>query len=189
MGMMLQAALLLDEMADVEQFLNKLVTYAYLPQFEGWICPEGIIVHRDGELYLPVNGYLGQDSHLADATKALRVMLGFDDNDPGQLRLVPRYPDSWKSTSVERFPVLTGSTRQLAGYSYQRTDSGQRFSYSFEWPVENLSVRLGPLSSDSVKVTVNGAGVPVVVEKSGDSLWAWVTGLHEKTGEIELCVS
>jgi len=44
---------------------------------------------------MPMNGYAGQDSHLADSVKALRLMLGVDDNRPGELHLVPRYPETW----------------------------------------------------------------------------------------------
>jgi hypothetical protein len=68
-GMMTQAALLLDEMNDAENFINLLVTHCYLPRLEGWTAPEGIILHKSGEYWVPVNGYLGQDSHLADSQK------------------------------------------------------------------------------------------------------------------------
>src|SRR5207244_5046601 len=56
-GMMTQAALLLDEMSDAEQFINMMMTYYYLPRLGGWAAPEGIIVHRTGKYYLPVHGY------------------------------------------------------------------------------------------------------------------------------------
>jgi hypothetical protein len=36
-------------------------------------------------LNLPVNGDMGQDVHLAKATKPLRLMLGFDDDSPENL--------------------------------------------------------------------------------------------------------
>lgn len=107
-GMMAQAALLLDEMGDATRFLEEPLRHAYLPHLSGWACPEGIITHRSGEYYLPVNGYMGQDSHVADATKALRLMLGVDDNDPGHLRLVPRFPVAWTAPADRAVPRADG---------------------------------------------------------------------------------
>jgi hypothetical protein len=187
-GMMTQAALLLDEMADAEQFINKLVSYCYLPNLGGWICPEGIIVHRDKKLYVPVNGYMGQDSHLADATKALRVMMGIDDNDPGHLRLIPRFPLSWTHCSVQRFPMLTGSQRQWGGYTCDRTADRLRFTYTFERSVDRLSVRLGPLPvGKKVKAaTVDGTPVPFRAQHSGDSDWVWIRDLSGTQGTLEV---
>jgi hypothetical protein len=175
-GMMTQAALLLDEMADAEQFINRLVRYCHLPNLGGWICPEGIIVHCDRNLYVPVNGYMGQDSHLADATKALRVMLGIDDNDPGHLRLIPRFPLSWTHCAVQRFPMLTGSRRQSGSYIFERTADSFSFSFDFERPVERLSVRLGPLPAGkkAVAAALNGTILPFEAKHSGDSDWVWI---------------
>jgi hypothetical protein len=187
-GMMTQAALLLDEMADAEQFINRLVRYCYLPNLGGWICPEGIIVHRDRKLYVPVNGYMGQDSHLADATKALRVMMGIDDNNPGHLRLVPRFPSSWTHGAVERFPMLTGSQRQLGGYTFERTAEALRFRFTFARPVACLSVRLGPLPAgkQAVAATLDGVAVPFEAQHSGDSDWVWIRTLAGRQGEISI---
>jgi len=185
-GMMTQAALLLDEMADAEQFINNLVRYCYLPKLGRWICPEGIIVHRDRKLYLPVNGYMGQDSHLADATKALRVMMGIDDNDPRHLRLVPRFPSSWGRCSVQDFPVLTGLRRQRGGYTFERTEDALRFTFALERPVDALSVRLGPLPAGkkAAAASLDGRTVPLAQQRSGDSEWVWIRGMSGQTGTI-----
>ena len=104
-GMMTQAALLLDMMADAERFMEMLLHHCYLPKFGRWICPEGIILHESREYYLPVNAYMGQDSHVADSTKAVRLMLGIDDNKPEHLRFIPRFPSSWTFMAVKDFPV------------------------------------------------------------------------------------
>jgi hypothetical protein len=183
-GMMTQAALLLDEMTDAAHFLDELLTHCYLPRLEGWASPEGIIVHPSGKFYVPVNGYMGQDSHAADSTKALRLMLGIDDNDPQHLRLVPRFPAAWKQLSIAQFPVLTGAQRQHLSYTYQRSDQGQTFQVEFEHPLPNFDVRLGPLPSAAVvsHVSYNQAEVQYELQQSGDSSWIWLCGLSGAAG-------
>ena len=142
-GMMTQAALLLDEMKDAEQFINLMVSHCYLPRLEGWTAPEGIIMHRSGEYWVPVNGYLGQDSHLADSQKALRLMFGIDDNNAEYLRIIPRYPTSWNKMSVSDLPVLTGKKRQKINYTYLREEKMQVFKFGFENPVKKYESEIG----------------------------------------------
>ena len=187
-GMMTQAALLLDEMNDATRFMKVLLTHCYLPEFEGWACPEGIIVHRSGQFYLPVNAYLGQDAHLADATKAVRLMLGIDDNNPEHLRLVPRYPAEWTRMSISRYPVLTGETRQLMEYIYERKFDRQILSFKFERSVEHLSVRFGPLEKDILvtRAYVSGSEVPFEITDSGDGRWVWVRDISGIAGNISI---
>jgi hypothetical protein len=187
-GMMTQAALLLDEMEDARQFLEMLLTHCYLPHLEGWAGPEGIIVHRSGKYYLPVNGYMGQDSHVADSTKALRLMLGVDDNDPDHLRLAPRYPADWKQVSLADYPALTGASRQHIAYTYIRQENNQVFTYRFERPVAHLSLRLGPLPADRQVLSVEHNGAPVLFEplQSGDSRWVWVHDLNGAEGTLSV---
>jgi len=185
---MTQAALLLDEMADAEQFINVLVRHSYLPHMAGWACPEGIILHRSGKYYLPVNGYAGQDSHLGEATKAMRLMLGVDDNDSEHIRLVPRYPATWTRMEIKDWPVLTGSDRQKLRYTYERSAERHRFVYAFEQPLKRLSVRLGPIPEGAVvsRATVLGRDIQADIEPSGDSRWVWIRDLDKATGEIDL---
>jgi hypothetical protein len=185
-GMMLQAALLLDEMGDAEQFLNRLVSYCYLQNLEGWICPEGIIVHRNGRLYVPVNGYMGQDSHVADATKALRVMLGVDDNNPQHPRLVPRFPASWSKAGIRDFPVLSGETRTTVGYEIKRGDAELAMRVCFAEPPASYSVRLGPLPGPWREARVNGQTIPVEIIQSGDAWWAWCRNLRDAESTLRL---
>jgi len=189
-GMMTQAALLLDQMADASAFIDMLLRHCYLPHFGRWASPEGIILHRSGKYYLPVNGYLGQDSHLADSTKAIRLMLGIDDNNPDHLRLVPRYPADWTSMAIDDYPVLTGSQRQTCSYTYERQPNQHIFTFNFKQPVDHLSVRLGPISENQ---TVTGAAcndLAVDWEKmqSGDSQWVWIHNLKGEQGKITLAL-
>lgn len=187
-GYMTQAALILDEMSDSEQFLDRMLRYCYLPKFGGWTGPEGIIVHRSGKYYLPVNGYMGQDVHVGESTKALRLILGFDDNNPEHLRFVPRYPAAWTHMAVDKFPVLTGASRQLCAYTYDRKTDGQSFIFNLERPVERISLRLGPIPSGKKvqSATFNGQKAEFENSHSGDSDWMWVKALGGQQGTVEI---
>lgn len=190
-GMMTQSALLLDQMQDATKFINMMVTYAYLPKLEGWTAPEGIIVHKSGKYYLPVNGYMGQDSHLADSQKALRLMLGIDDNDPDHLRIIPRFPSEWSDMSIAEYPVLTGLKRQKCQYSYTRDNNQQIFQIKFEEPVNKFSIRLGPLPVDKKvkQVTNNSKKIKYQTVSSGDSRWVWVTNMNGKQSDIKILLA
>jgi hypothetical protein len=189
-GMMTQAALLLDEMEDAGQFLRYLVRHAYLPHLGGWAAPEGIIVHRSGKYYVAVNGYTGQDSHLADSTKAVRLMLGIDDNDPGRLRLIPRFPPDWTPISIRQFPVLTGNQRQKIDYDYARENNRQEFHFRLEREARPVGVRLGPLPAGKriASAKVNGRIATLREESSGDSRWVWVETPRGKDFRIEIAL-
>lgn len=187
-GMMTQAALLLDRMEDASRFIDKLVTHCYLPKFGRWTGPEGIIVHRSGRYYLPVNGYMGQDSHVADSTKALRLMLGIDDNRPDELRLIPRYPAKWERMSISDFPVTTDGARQKLRYRYERTERGQTFSVGFDKPVARYGVRLGPIPAAAKVADVRIGTMEARYEErtSGDSRWVWIGGLSGAEANISI---
>jgi hypothetical protein len=187
-GLLAQSALLLDEMRDAAELVRLLVTCAYLPHLAGWVCPEGIVLHRSGKYYMPVNGYEGLDSHIADASKALRVMLGVDDNDPARLRFVPRFPADWTHAWIQDYPVLTGTQRQKVEYTYDRTPDRQTFAFRFERDPGLFRIRFGPLPPDRrvESASVVGRQVPFSVQASGDSRWAWVDVDGGREGRAEL---
>lgn len=170
-GFFLQAALLLDRMADAEGYLNMLVDHCYLPKFGKWVCPEGIILHPSGEYYIAVNNYMGQDSHLADSTKALRLMLGVDDNRIGALRLIPRFPQSFREAEVSEFPVAGGGR---ISYRISRTEKEYRIEGKTSGAEHVRYVRFGPLSESPLRVCADGAEVPFEAIRSGDSVWAGI---------------
>lgn len=176
-GMMTQSALLLDEMADAEQFLRLLVTRCYLPRLEGFQAPEGIVTHPGGRFYVPVNGYMGQDSHLADSVKAVRLLLGVDDNRQGRLRLVPRFPAAWTHCAIEGFPALTNEGRGTVAYTLDRDAAHYRMDVRLSAPI-SLDVRVGPFAERPAQtVLVNGSARPLEPFRSGDSWWGWVRAL------------
>lgn len=184
-GMMTQAALMLDEMNDVEHFVDLMVTHNYLPRMEKWASPEGIITHISGKYYVPVNGYMGQDSHVADSVKAVRLMLGVDDNREGLLRLVPRFPASWTKCSISDYPALLGNGRGTLEYTLERTEGTMVLRASTSEDT-SLDVRMGPMPVDAKVsgVTVNGEEVTFESYLSGDSRWVWVRGLEGRAFDV-----
>jgi hypothetical protein len=127
---------------------------------------------------------MGQDAHIADSTKAVRIMLGVDDNNPDQLRLVPRYPVSWTHMQIKDYPVLIGNKRQKLTYQYIRKEDVHTFTYQLEQPVNTINVRLGPLKSTEVMVTVKDQEYSKNTIKSGDSLWVWINDITNAEGQI-----
>ena len=187
-GMMTQAALLLDEMDDAARFMQLLLRHAYLPHLGGWASPEGILTHRSGKYYMAVNGYAGQDAHIADSTKAMRLMLGVDDNNPAHLRIILRFPASWSHLAIADFPVLTGNRRQKLAYTFQRSPDRQEFGLRLERDAGPVSIRLGPLPADRqiASARLNGQTAACREEQSGDSRWAWIETGGGTEAKIEL---
>jgi len=185
-GMATQAALLLDEMYDAGQLVHMLVTHCYLPRMEGFLAPEGIVTHPGGKFYVPVNGYMGQDSHIADSVKAIRLLLGVDDNREGLLRLVPRFPASWEHCGIEDYPVLTPSGRGRIAYTIERSEQQFKMDITVSAPVA-LDLRVGPFASCPADTAcVNGETVAVKPFKSGDSWWVWVRGMEGSRFTVEI---
>lgn len=185
-GFMLQAALLLDEMHDATELVNLMVTRCYLPHMARWCAPEGILQHPSGKFWMPMNGYAGQDSHLADSVKALRLMLGVDDNRIGELHIVPRYPKEWTRLQVSGFPVITGSNRQHLTYSYERSAQEQAFHYSFSDREASFHLRLGPIDPSWTSIAVEHSGRPAAcrIVSSGDSVWVWTEVQASMAGTV-----
>ena len=176
-GMMTQSALLMDDMAYAEKLMHMLLTHCYLPRMEGFLAPEGIVTHESGKFYMPVNGYMGLDSHLADSVKAVRLMLGIDDNNPDRLRIVPRFPEGWKKAGAEDFPALIAGKPGRVSYVIARENGGFRFEMTATEAAE-AAVRVGPFSEKPAgTATVNGISRSIEPFFSGDSWWAWVDGL------------
>ena len=86
--------------------------------------------------------------------------------------------------------MLTGSQRQLGGYTFERTVDALRFRFNFAQPVDCLSVRLGPLPAGkkAVAATLDGVAVPFEAQHSGDSDWVWIRTLAGRQGEISISI-
>ncbi len=176
-GMMTQAALLMDDMAYAEKLMHMLLTHCYLPRMEGFLAPEGIVTHESGRFYVPVNGYMGLDSHLADSVKSVRLMLGIDDNRTDLIRLVPRFPADWKKAGVQDFPALLNGIPGKISYTITRDEGCFRMEISASTPAA-LDVRVGPFAEKPAEIC-EANSKPHNAEPffSGDSWWAWVKGL------------
>jgi hypothetical protein len=190
-GMITQAALLLDRMEDATRFVEMLVNHCYLPKFGRFISPEGIVLHKSHKYYLPVNGYMGQDSHLADSTKAIRLMIGADDNNPDCLRLVPRFPSEFEQIEIRSFPIVTRSGKGTLSYHYIRTMTGHQLQFDLTGEIDETQVRFGPFTSDQSfdKALFNGEIVPFERITSGDSVWVWVKNLEPEDKKNTLILS
>jgi hypothetical protein len=120
---------------------------------------------------------MGLDSHLADSVKAVRLMLGIDDNREDVLHLVPRFPESWKTAGVQDIPALLGGKPGSISYSITR-DSGAYTMNITASDTSAIDVRVGPFTEKPGSTAiVNGAETPIVPFRSGDSWWAWIKGL------------
>lgn len=183
-GMMTQAALLMDDMEYAKKLAEMLLTHCYLPRMEGFLAPEGIVTHESGRFYVPVNGYMGQDSHLADSMKAVRLMLGVDDNIPGKLRLVPRFPAEWTHCAISDYPVLTDEGRGKLAYAIDRTENTYKIHIQTSANV-STDVRIGPLKDKPEgHLYINGAEAAYEPFMSGDSWWIWAKGIENGTVEL-----
>jgi hypothetical protein len=96
------------------------------------------------------------------ALRTARLLVGIDDSNPAQLRLVPRLPRSWQSLSAKNWLVshdfAEAKTDRVAfTYERQRTN-GYTLSFTSSQSVRKLQVRLGPFqnSVQNVQLMVNG---------------------------------
>lgn len=181
-GMMTQTALLLDEMENCERLLHLMLRCCYLKNLGGYISPEGIILHKSGEFYTPVNGYMGQDSHVADSTKAVRLLLGIDDNDSNILHLVPRMPHAWDKMRICDYPVMIKNKREKISYLFEKEHNEIRFSYQLSTPAHQVKIRLGALPKGAIVKKVFFSKNPIGFEQktSGDSDWVYLDTLAEQ---------
>ncbi len=176
-GFAAQSALLLDRMEDAEKLLHLMFTHCYFPKMEGFIVPEGVVTHPNGKYYVPVCGYTGQDSHVADSVKAARLMLGVDDNRVNELHLVPRFPLGWTKIRISDYPVILEGQRGTVEYTVLR-DNGYKMEIRLSRETD-LHVRIGPFAEAAPKrVIVNGVPTEVEGYCSGDSHWGWIRPIH-----------
>lgn len=56
---------------------------------------------------------------MADSTKVIRLMIGFDDKDPEHVKLVPRNPTTWNQMVIGNYPVRIQKGTQQVSYTYE----------------------------------------------------------------------
>ena len=177
-GFVTQAALLLDRMHDASVMLQWLAKLTYYPRYKPFIVPEGCELSTKG-VYWHRTGDLGNGVQEGEAVKAIRLVLGLDDDRPDVTQLIPRLPFSWSGSSVSGYPVLTidaGNKRvtRRASYKLKRIGSSLTLSFQADGPIAAMHVRFGPFASPDIRVELNGHAIRVRIVHSGDSDWAWL---------------
>ncbi len=176
-GFVTQAALLLDRMKDVTPMLNWTARATYDPQINSFVVPEGVQVDPTGR-FIYRTGDHGNGVQEAEIVKALRIVIGVDDNQPGRIRVFPRMPYGWSEIGVEKYPLLfeQKGRRETAFIKYRlkRTTVQMDFEISSDKNLGPIAMRLGPFEKQPTnsEILVNGR-VPenATVQHSGDSWW------------------
>jgi hypothetical protein len=176
-GFVTQAALLLDRMKDATTMLDWTAREAYDPQIHSFIVPEGAQIDPTGQ-FMYRSGDHGNGVQEAEIVKALRIMIGVDDTEPGRLRLLPRMPYGWSEIAVDRYPVLTehsGKTETaLVQYKLERIACRINLDVSSSRELGTVTMRLGPFDRkpSGTDVLINGRSPDnAAVVQSGDSWW------------------
>jgi hypothetical protein len=184
-GFVTQAALLLDRMKDVTPMLNWTAREVYDPQVKSFVVPEGAQVDPAGRFQFRT-GDQGNGVQEAEIVKALRIVIGVDDNQPDRLRVFPRMPYGWNEIAVEKYPILVsreGKTETaLLQYMLERTAGRMTFDISADKDLGPVVIRLGPFDKQPTisAVRINGR-LPesATVQQSGDS---WSVGVKVPIG-------
>lgn len=188
-GFITQSALLLDRMKDATTLLNWTAKEIYDPKFRSYITPEGCEIDPSGRYWYRM-GDLGNGVQEAETVKALRLIIGVDDTQPGRVRFYPRMPYGWNKITVDKYPVLfenAGKTETtFLHYELKRTGKGMKLKISADMALGPVAMRLGPFEKPPVasNIRVNGH-IPTgaVIERSGDSWWVKFTAIIGKGGK------
>ncbi|MBN1901281.1 hypothetical protein JW926_08165 [Candidatus Sumerlaeota bacterium] len=189
-----ESALLLDRMNDAEQMLNWLARFCFSPrQKHPYRVPEGITMASDGSVWRRW-GDLGNLYQLGEVVYTIRIMLGIDDTDSANLRIMPRLPFSWKGVHVDRHPVMTKSNQksELVFINYKlesdREKDAMFFLLDADKFIDACAIRLGPFAKQKKKadVTINGKNKILDMFQSGDASWVWIQSKDGKSGKIEI---
>jgi hypothetical protein len=186
-GFVTQTALLLDKMDDAGKMLNWAARLTYDPRYEPYIVPEGCELEPDGR-YWHRTGDLGNGVQEAEIVKALRIVIGVDDNHPETLRLFPRMPYGWNEINIQDYPTLvkTGGKQEQIPLAYKliRSNDGMSIQVTAKKPLPAVELRLGPFQSESKtpRVLLDKHPVDAGYEKSGDSFWVRLSVPQGNTG-------
>lgn len=177
-----QASLLLDRMGDARQMVEWMARFCFAPGMpHPYRAPEGVTVASDGSVWRRW-GDLGNLYQMAEVVYTTHVVIGIDDIDPAQVKLMPRLPVGWTGLDVKQWPIRTAcggqSTLTHISSELRRDEAGKRFDLNIrtDKPVDSLRVRTGPFPREATAINakVNGKGVGASLEAIGDSKWAWL---------------
>ncbi|RKX42018.1 MAG: hypothetical protein DRP64_10465 [Verrucomicrobia bacterium] len=178
-GYITESALLLDQMDDAEKMVDWMAKICFAPHLKyPYTVPEGSIIDHGGTMWRRW-GDLGNLYQLGEVVYTIQLLVGIDDIDPAQLKIMPRIPASWTGLEIEDWPVRTmsgGKSKTVKmSFKIQRSDEASLgMDVSFEHPVDHARLRVGPFEGQFSKLEISGRKEPLELFASGDSMWAWV---------------
>lgn len=184
-----QTALLLDRMAEAELLVHWLARFCFAPRLpHPYRVPEGAAVREDGSAWRRW-GDLGNLYQMNETQYTVHLMMGVDDVNSDELRIMPRIPASWTGMRVTGYPVTTLSDgarqRVHVDVSLRRKGTSLTVALNADKPVDHWRLRMGPFPKDIGEVRVTRAGttrtLPATVH--GDSAWAWIEGGGETAAQ------
>jgi hypothetical protein len=187
---LLQTAMLLDKMDDVNRWMTNLAHLCYSPRLpQPFIVPECASVDVNRGIFRR-QGDVGNGYQQAETVNSIVLCGGVDDNTPGRLNIMPRLPEKW-DMKISDYPAIV----YVNGVSHTAY-----FDLNVTYPVggkqtctlkvisggnlENVHFRLGPFPADTKSITIGINGkkkaYPCIV--SGDRSWAWLVIPEIKEG-------
>jgi hypothetical protein len=191
-GFVTQSALLLDRMQDATRMLDWAARQIYDPRIGSYIVPEGCQIDPTARYWYRV-GDLGNGVQEAEIIKALRLVVGIDDNRQDRLQFFPRLPYEWSEIAVDRYPIVIERAGRvenaLLRYKLERAVARMRLTIAASKELGDVAIRLGPFGQppDPSTLRTNGIRSTGTVVHDGDSWWVKMNapvGLEECTVEI-----
>ncbi len=180
-GYFTESALLFDRTRDSAEMLNWVARLCFAPrQPEPFRVPEGAVVATDGSKWRRW-GDLGNLYQMVEACYSIQLAIGIDDTSIDALKVMPRIPSSWTSAEIKGWPVRVMSSGKSVlakvDYHLERDESSLSLSLKSDQPIDNWSVRLGPIDPSIKKSTVmlDSKSLDTVTDQSGDAAWVWVS--------------
>lgn len=175
-----EAALLLDQMQDAGPMVDWTTLFCFAPrQKHPYRVPEGATVAEDYSQWRRW-GDLGNLYQVGEVIYTIHLLLGIDDIDVTQLKLMPRVPAAWDGVSVSKWPVRTMSGGQSTlvnlDYTLRRQPNAIHVNITLDNPIDAGALRIGPVPTDwkSLQVLDGAKAIPHSETQSGDSRWVWV---------------
>lgn len=158
--------------------------YNYRNYEEGHDHSYGVMSHgRVGIMDNP--GDEGNLVQAAEFLKAFRLVIGIDDNNTNQIRLMPRLPWRWDSLSVHDYPIRTTKGLQRCSFQYHLDRSARMAVLRVSSGSHGINaVRLGPFP----RLAVGRGSTNLTWSSNDQGSWCWadVTDRDEIHVEVKL---
>ena len=183
-SMLVQNALLCDNMADATVLMENLSRICYAPGLpEPYMVPEGVSVLAE-EGIMRRQGDLGNLVQQAEALKCYSIAVGVSPVYRNVLKIMPRLPKGW---TEEVYAMPLTNTKGLVDLKVTYPSDGvqtAQFRLKDTEGLGSVKLRLGPFPAENkfAAAQINGQDVPCEKTVSGDSAWVWVE-CASKNGE------